>query len=77
MWVVIKIARAGRLIYDKRFETLEAVAQHLKTTPEVVGQIVEGHRFPRGKLCVFNKYVVRRETPSDVPADPLGVVSFT
>ena len=76
MWVVIKVARAGRLIWEKRFETLEEVSKHLKCSDEIVQQIIKRERFPKGKTCVFNKFVVREEVESDKRAEPFGVISF-
>lgn len=66
MWVLIKTAKAGRLIYEKTFEDLESVRVFLKTTDKVVEQIVAKERFPKGKTCVFNKYVLREKKP-EVP----------
>jgi hypothetical protein len=76
MWIVIKVARAGRLIWEKRFETLEEVSKHLKCSDEIVKQIMRGERFPKGKTCVFNKFVIREEVESDKPKHPFGVISF-
>ena len=75
MWLVIKVARAGRLVYEKKFETKEAIQEQLKCSAEIVEQIIKKERFPKGKTCVFNKYIIREEKDSD-KKDPFGVISF-
>jgi hypothetical protein len=78
MWIVSKVARAGRLIWEERHETLEAVRARLKATDDIVQQIIRKERFPKGKACVFNKFTIRQEVPSDTRRDGLafGVISF-
>lgn len=75
MWLVIKVARAGRLVYEKQIETKELIQEHLKCSAEIVEQIIRKERFPKGKTCVFNKYIIREFKESD-NKDPFGVISF-
>ena len=62
MWILSKTARAGRLIWEERHETLDDVAKRLKVSQDIVEQIRKKDRFPKGKLCVFNKFSLREET---------------
>jgi len=73
---VLKVARAGRLIWEQVFNDLEAIAKHLKCSMDIVNQIVKGQRFPKGKTCVFNKYIIRQEVKSDAPTTNPFVITF-
>lgn len=59
MWELTKTSKSGSLVYEKMFESLEEIQKFLKTTDKVVQQILRKERFPKGKTCVFNKYVIR------------------
>ena len=66
-----KISLSGGLIYHKDFPTLEDISKHLKISLKNALLIQQGHRFPKGKLGVLNKYQIR---PTPVK-NPL-IVSF-
>jgi hypothetical protein len=75
-WIVIKTARAGRLIWEKRFADKEAIAKHLKCSMDIVNDIVAHKSFPKGKTCVFNKYYIRQAVESDKPPVAPFTISF-
>lgn len=78
MWIVSKVARSGRLIWEERYATLEEVRARLKTTEDIVQQVMRKEPFPKGKTCVFNKFTIRQEVGSDTRRDGVefGVISF-
>lgn len=76
VWIVVKTARAGRLIWSLKFETKEAIAKHLKCSLDIVNDIVAHKVFPKGKTCVFNKYYIREEVKSDIPPEDRFTISF-
>jgi hypothetical protein len=59
------------------FNTLEEIANHLKTDMEVVKLIQMGHIFPKGKQCVLNKYSIKQliARPED-DSKKKGVLEF-
>jgi hypothetical protein len=59
MFEVIKIAKSGKLVWSKILETTEDIAKELKCSAEIITQIQQKVRFPKGKTCVFNKYSIR------------------
>jgi hypothetical protein len=75
-WIVIKVARAGRLIWEKRFKEREAIAKHLKCSLDIVNDIIAHKVFPKGKTCVFNKYYIRQAVESDKPKETPFTISF-
>jgi len=76
MWIVIKTARAGRLIWEKKFEDKASIAKVLKCSLDIVNDIVAHKTFPKGKTCVFNKYYIREEVESDKVKEDRFTISF-
>jgi hypothetical protein len=76
MWIVVKTARAGRLLWSLKFENKEAIAKHMKCSLDIVNAIINHKVFPKGKTCVFNKYYIREEVKSDKQPEDLFTISF-
>jgi hypothetical protein len=76
VWIVIKVARAGRLIWEKRIAEKETIAKTLKCSLDVVNDIIAHKTFPKGKTCVFNKYYIRQEVESDRLDEDRFTISF-
>jgi hypothetical protein len=76
VWIVVKTARAGRLIWSLKFEDKPAIAKHLKCSLDIVEDIIKHKVFPKGKTCVFNKYYIREEVQSDKPPEDRFTISF-
>jgi len=65
---LIKMTVSGSLVYERQFATLQDIAKFLKISLKNTELIQSGHRFPKGKTRVLNKYIVRKtEAPSKNP----------
>lgn len=73
--LLLKVSRSGRLISTEEFNSLDEIATRLKQPIEIINQIKNGFIFPRGKLCVLNKYIIRPKTIK--PPEKIGVIDFS
>lgn len=68
---LIKMSLSGSIVYEKDFPDIQAIAKHLKISVKNAQLIQEGHRFPKGKTRVLNKYIIRPTPPP--PKNPFFV----
>lgn len=71
---LFKISRSGRLLETHEFENLQEISEFLKQPIEIINQIKAGFIFPRGKLCILNKFSIKPKTIK--PQEKFGILEF-
>jgi len=71
--LLLKMSMSGSLVYQKEFKGLHEIAKFLKISQKNTELIQQGHRFPKGKTRVLNKYIIKVAPPP--PKNPF-IVSF-
>lgn len=65
---LLKMTVSGSLVYERQFASIQDIAKFLKISLKNAELIQSGHRFPKGKTRVLNKYIIRKtEEPSKNP----------
>lgn len=71
--LLLKMSMSGSLVYQKEFKDIAEIAKFLKISLKNTELIQKGHRFPKGKTRVLNKYIIK--TAPEPPKNPF-LVSF-
>ena len=71
--ILLKMSMSGSLVYQKHFNDISEIAKFLKISQKNTELIQQGHRFPKGKTRVLNKYIIK--VAPDPPKNPF-LVSF-
>jgi hypothetical protein len=71
--LLLKMSMSGSLVYQKTFKDLQEISKFLKVSLKNTELIQKGHRFPKGKTRVLNKYIIK--VAPEPPKNPF-IVSF-
>ena len=71
--LLLKMSMSGSLVYQKEFKDTIEIAKFLKISHKNTELIQKGHRFPKGKTRVLNKYIIK--TAPEPSKNPF-IVSF-
>jgi hypothetical protein len=71
--LLLKMSMSGSLVYQRQFNNIGDIAKFLKVSQKNTELIQQGHRFPKGKTRVLNKYIIK--VAPEPPENPF-IVSF-
>ena len=60
---LLKMSVSGSLVYEREFASLQEIAKFLKISVKNAELIQSGHKFPKGKTRVLNKYIIKKRNP--------------